>query len=112
MGFVTELALIAFPFVVFFIVQISIKKHEVLLAFVTLGMIVYSFLLSYRPGEFALLLFGLILGLFIEVGLGLIIRTQHWKYASFFGVPYWLPLMWGYGFVVIHRLGELILSRF
>jgi hypothetical protein len=112
MSFITQLALIALPFVAFFLVQISVRKHEIALAFTTLGMTAYSFLLGYQPGEAVLFLVGLALGLFIEVGLGLVIRTQHWKHASLFGVPYWLPLMWGYGFIVIHRLGDLILAQF
>lgn len=44
---------------------------------------------------------GLIYGIFVEVVLGKIARTQHWKDTRFFGVPPWLPFAWGVGFVAI-----------
>jgi hypothetical protein len=54
--------------------------------------------------NYGLLVFGfvgLIYGIFVEVVLGKIGRTQHWKDAHFFGVPLWLPFAWGVGFVAI-----------
>jgi hypothetical protein len=54
---------------------------------------------------------GLIFGLFIELFLGLIIRTQFWENASFFGIPYWLPIVWGYGFIVIYKIGDFIVYK-
>jgi hypothetical protein len=44
---------------------------------------------------------GLIYGIFVEVIMGKIARTQHWKNTQFFGVPPWLPFAWGVGFVAI-----------
>ncbi len=105
-----ELALIVGPLLLFFILQVTLNK-EGLLAFVVLVLLAFTLSQSSNPlGEGLLFLVGLILGLIVEVGLGLILRTQHWSKASFFGVPYWLPLIWGYGFILIHQLGDLILQ--
>lgn len=48
---------------------------------------------------------GLFLGIFIEVVLGAVARQQYWVNASLMGVPVWLPIAWGIGFVVITRIG-------
>ncbi len=53
---------------------------------------------------FGLLVFtgiGFLYGIVVEVILGYIGRTQHWKDTSFFGVPPWLPLAWAAGFGTI-----------
>ena len=53
---------------------------------------------------FGLLVFtgiGFLYGTVVEVILGYIGRTQHWKDTSFFGVPPWLPLAWAAGFGTI-----------
>ena len=97
-------------FVVFFLLQVRFGKSERLLTVTLIGFCVVIFLLHFQNGEFLLFLIGLVLGLSIEVGLGLIARSQHWANASFFGVPYWLPIIWGIGFVLIHRVGNLIVK--
>ena len=104
------LVLLAFSWVMFFIFQVFIKTELPITGLA----LVFSTLLLWRreKGEGALYVFGMFMGLIIEVGLGQIARTQHWEYASLFGVPYWLPLIWGYGFVVMRRIGNLIVDIF
>lgn len=74
--------------------------------------ILFSILLLYKreSGEVYLYLIGVVMGLTIEVGLGLINRSQHWDNASLFGVPYWLPVIWGYGFVAMRRIGNAVIA--
>lgn len=97
------MALVA-SWIVFFVAQVAIVNELPL----TLLAVVFCLLLLWRreKGEGILFFLGLLTGLIIEVGLGLIARTQLWEYASFFGVPYWLPLIWGYGFVIMRRIGN------
>lgn len=104
-----EALVVLAPWVLFFVVQITVNKEVPL----TLVALAGSIFLVLHGGWAALILFvlGLMCGIFIEVILGIFLRTQHWEKASFFGVPYWLPLAWGYGFVVIHQLGETVLAR-
>ena len=96
--------------VIFFIAQVTIKIELPL----TILAVIFSILLLWKRegGEGVLFAIGLAMGLFIEVGLGLITRTQHWEYASLLGVPAWLPLIWGYGFVIMRRGGNLIVRSF
>jgi hypothetical protein len=94
----------------FFIIQVSGQSETLLTVFA----IIISILCIYSSskGEIVVYLVGLAMGLVIEVGMGLVLRTQHWTNASFFGVPFWLPLIWGYGFVILRRVGNLIVSKF
>lgn len=96
--------------IVFFVVQVTVLLE---LPLTILAVVLCALLLLRRvPGEAHLFALGLVLALVIELGLGLVARTQHWDHASLFGIPFWLPLMWGYGFVVMRRVGNLIVDHF
>ena len=72
---------------------------------VVLAIIILILSIKYYKSELKLFFLGLALGFIIEVGLGLIARQQYWDNASLMGVPVWLPLIWGIGFVAITRVG-------
>ncbi|MBP9821523.1 MAG: hypothetical protein KBC98_01420 [Candidatus Pacebacteria bacterium] len=95
-------------YVAFFVFQVLVQPSELVLTGAIVLLTVFTFLIHRNKGEFALLTVGLITGFVIEVGLGLIARQQNWENASLWGVPFWLPLVWGLGFVVITRLGFYI----
>ena len=63
------------------------------------------FLLKVHKNEKYLFIIGIVVGSVIEIGLRMLGYQQTWTDASFFGVPYWLPIAWGLGFVVITRYG-------
>ena len=78
---------------------------------VTLGIVVLitiSFLIKYYKNEWRVLLFGIILGFLFEIAGDLVYQAQYWENASLFGIPVWLPLMWGYGFIFIRRIGNIL----
>jgi hypothetical protein len=92
--------------IAFFVVQVTVRL-ELPLTVLAAGL---SIAILYRrvTGEGILFLLGVAMAVVIEVGLGLIARSQVWSDASFLGIPYWLPLIWGYGFVVMRRVGNYI----
>jgi len=96
--------------ITFFVVQVLVLRELPLTVISVLLCIVL--LVNRVKGEFHLFLFGVLLSLIIELGLGLVARSQHWEHASLFGIPFWLPIMWGYGFVVMRRVGNLIVTQF
>jgi hypothetical protein len=96
--------------VAFFLLQVLVLR-EIPLTLAALTLCVLLFI-RRESGEVHLFAVGVFLALVIEVGLGLVARSQHWEHASLLGVPYWLPLIWGYGFVVIRRAGNLIVRHF
>jgi general stress protein CsbA len=95
-----------FPFLLIFLVQVLFHSQWVVLV-ITLAAIFYTMRKPF-PREWLLLLIGFILGLAVEIGLGLINRQQMWSETFIGGVPVWLPFIWAYGFVVIRRIGNLI----
>jgi hypothetical protein len=96
--------------VLFFLAQVLVVKEIPL----TVLAVCFSAVLLWRRerGEGVLFAVGFVVGLSIEVGLGLIARSQHWENASLWGVPYWLPVIWGYGFVVMRRIGNHVVGFF
>ncbi len=100
--------LILASWISFFVIQVLVIDEKL----VTVAAIIFSALLFIRRerGEGAIYLIGVVMGLIIEVGLGQVARTQFFTNASLFGVPLWLPLAWGYGFVVIRRVGNGIVE--
>jgi uncharacterized membrane protein len=85
-GSMTELSLTAFIIAVTFIMfLVREHKHEPLLFFI-----------------------GLVVGAIVEIGLRVFGYQQVWAQASLFGVPLWLPIAWGVGFVLITRVGLLV----
>ena len=63
------------------------------------------FLMKNHKNEKRLFIIGMLVGSFIEIGLRILGYQQTWTDASFFGVPYWLPIAWGLGFVLVTRYG-------
>jgi len=92
----------------FFVVQVTWNSEIGLTAVVCLLTLVL--LWRRERGEGVLYAIGVALGLVIEVGLGMVFRMQHWSNASLAGVPYWLPLIWGFGFVAMRRIGNAVVA--
>ncbi|MEK7579216.1 MAG: hypothetical protein AAB460_01640 [Patescibacteria group bacterium] len=95
-------------FIVFFVVQAAGYTSEKVLTLIAALFTIVILVTSPHRGEVALFCVGLLLGFFIEVDLRLLGTQQVWAKASLFGVPYWLPLVWGIGFVIITRIGIII----
>lgn len=77
--------------------------NDYILALVYLLIILFLFLIHRERNELIILLFGFIFMIFseyffVKTGAEIFVRK------SLFGImPIWLPLLWGYGFVVIKR---------
>lgn len=104
--------LLEFLFVILFFVLETLFRNELLL---TIVVILFGILIAYLPHErktkIWLWIIGIIVGFTIEVLMGFVSRSQYWNYGSLFGVPLWLPFVWGLGFETIYLLGRYIKSR-
>lgn len=78
--------------------------------FLTLFLLIVSFIDLKRTKfkEIKLYILGLLLGTIIELYMGKISRNQYWENTLILDIPLWLPLAWGYGFVVIYKLGKIL----
>src|SRR3989304_8063467 len=89
-----------------FILIAIVKGNELIFTTAIILILLINFKIKYYKNEWTLFFIGMILGFFIEVVLGLYYRMQYWENARLLGVPIWLPIVWGYGFVFIRRVGN------
>jgi hypothetical protein len=95
----------------FFLVLAVLPTHREFL--ICLGVVVVmciAFRVRYYPREWLLFVSGSALGLIFELGGDAIYKLQSWSEGSLFGIPAWLPLFWGLGFVFIRRFGNTIVA--
>ena len=97
------------PLIILFTLELFLSEISFFVV-VILFTIFSVFVKSENKKEKYFYLLGLILGFVIEIGLGLIHRQQNWSNPILFGVPLWLPFMWGLGFIYIRRIGNLIVK--
>ena len=102
---IKEFAIPAFALVLFFLLQSRGSLPELGLTFFLVGVSSLLFFWNSRVHEVYLFGVGTAAGLVIEVGFRYLGYQQVWTDASLFGVPIWLPIAWGMGFVLITRLG-------
>lgn len=104
-----ELVVPLLAILLFFIVQSTLLYSELALTLLVILLGILMFAVWWNKGEIALFVAGLVAGGVIEILLSLLLGAQQiWLDASFFGIPYWLLLAWGFGFVVIVRVGAYI----
>jgi hypothetical protein len=90
------------------IATIPLIKNDYFLTIFFAVIIVVSLTIKYTKNDFTLLILGFLFmtiseSLFISTGVETFIRN------SLFGLmPLWLPFLWGYGFVAIKRLVQII----
>ena len=102
---------IVLPFlllILFFAVESTHGLNEAALTFLAITLISISLAIRLNHGEIKLFFIGIAVGLIIEVGLALIGSTQYFEQARFFAVPLWLLIAWGFGFIIITRIGVYV----
>jgi hypothetical protein len=94
----------------FFLVLALLPTHsEALIAFGVVAVVALAFRVRYYAREWWLFALGSLMGLVFELGGDAIYKLQSWSEGSLFGIPAWLPLFWGLGFVFIRRFGNTVL---
>mgnify|MGYP001575304916 CR=1 FL=1 len=101
----------AVSLIIAFIFLTIIKGDEILFTGLIILIILITFKIKYYKNEWILFFIGFILGFIIEVVLGLFYRMQSWENSTLLGVPIWLPIVWGYAFVIITRIGKSIVKN-
>lgn len=92
-------------------ISLALFKNEwITSATIILFLIINFKWIEYEQHEWKVFLIGVIIGIIAEIGGDLVYKLQYWENGSFFGIPLWLPLLWGYGFIFIRRVGNQIIN--
>lgn len=90
---------------IFLASQASGRFSELALTAFIVAVSFLIFVMRHHQNEQRLFITGILTGCVIEIGLRQLGYQQTWTEASLFGIPYWLPIAWGLGFVLITRFG-------
>jgi len=73
--------------------------------------ILILFLTRYKKQELKIFIFGVIAGIIVEAW-GKIILLFSWQtFNSIFPIPLWLPIAWGFAFIIMRRIGNIMLKK-
>lgn len=95
---------------IFSILLIGAIRQEILITFAMIILVFLCFFLEYHKREWTLFIIGMLLGVILELGGNLAYKLQYWNVDSLLGIPLWLPLLWGYAFVFVRRIGNIIVK--
>lgn len=90
---------------------ILLTKNEILISVVLLLIILISFKFVYYKKEWRVFILGILVGFVLEVSGDLIYKLQFWESGLIFGKPIWLFLLWGFLFIQMRRMGNLIIGK-
>lgn len=94
--------------VILMITLIPFIKNDYSLAAADIVIIIVAFLIKYEKGDDIFFLFGLV-GMTVIEYIFLKTKVEFFlRYTLFKMMPLWLPILWGYAFVVIHRATRLL----
>ena len=96
-------------FVLFPIAFIYFVANEIVVAVAITTLLGGYFSVEYRKRESIVFIVGIILGLLIELIVNSSLKAFYLQ-DNLFIMPIWLPIFWGYIFVFIRRMGNLIVS--
>lgn len=95
------------PVIIGKILLVLFWKNNILLTFLYLLIILMAFKIKYEKREIFIFLLGAIVGLAIEIS-SVFVGFERFSQPLILGIPLWMPLTWGYGFVVIKRVSIAI----
>ena len=61
--------------------------------------------------EYFIFVYGILIGLLVEIIGTQVSGYQSFTKPDFFGIPIWSPVAWGYGFVAMRRIGDIIRNK-
>jgi len=93
-------------FICFFLIETFYYNEILLTVLLLIGVVIDQIVNRFSATKLGIL--GFILGLIIEGYMGTFSRTQYWENTFLFDIPMWLPLAWGYGFIIIYRIGKYL----
>lgn len=84
------------------------KSSILLLSIYIIAVILLILAGEDRKTEIHILIYGIATGFIVEAIGTEISGYQSFTNPDFFGIPYWLPVVWGFGFILMKRIGLII----
>lgn len=98
-------------FLFFALVVTFLIKQEHLISLALILFLLISLKLSKEKSEWRIFVLGSAIGFLMELMGIYFYKLQYWNEASLFGMPLWLPILWGIGFIYIRRIGNLVIKK-
>ncbi len=105
---ILEIILQTFLFLVGACITYFFWKNSLLLTGIYLAILLAIFLVNYQQGDFFAFCYGAVLGFAIEVFATDITHLHTFANADFFGMPMWMPIVWGSFSLLMKRIGIII----
>ncbi|MEK6837384.1 MAG: hypothetical protein AABX69_01925 [Nanoarchaeota archaeon] len=83
-------------------------QNSIVLTTIFVGMVTALLLFTYQKGDIFALIYGTILGFLLEVFEIKVAGFHSFSNPDVLGMPFWMPIAWGYGFVLMKRIGIII----
>lgn len=83
-------------------------QNSVLLFILYLTLTLFLIYLHKDKSELIIFIYGVLIGIVVEVVGTQISGYQSFTKPDFEGIPIWLPLAWGYGFIAMKRIGFIL----
>lgn len=83
-------------------------RQSHLLLFLYFSVLIIEILLGRdRIGETKLVVWGIVWGFLLET-IGVLSGYHTFNNPDFMGIPLWLPIFWGYGFITAKRVSSIV----
>jgi len=105
---IKEVIIQTIPLLVGLFLASLLWKQNLVLLLSFIAIIIAVFLIKYNKGEFIILIYGICIGLLIEIVGTHLVKYQSFTNPDIFGIPSWLPLAWGYAFVLMGRIAKIL----
>lgn len=96
------------PIVLGIFLSYLLWQNTVLLFLVYLTFTLGLIYLHKDKTEFIIFAYGILIGILVEVVGTKVSGYQSFTKPDFLGIPIWLPIVWGYGFIAMKRIGAIL----
>lgn len=103
-----KISLETVPILIGIVLTYFLWENNLLLTVLFLALLAALLAIKRYPGDIFALIYGSVLGFALEVFQTSIAKFHSFSNPDFLGIPMWMPLVWGYGFMLMKRIGIII----
>lgn len=96
------------PFVIGIVLAYFFWEHNILLTALFLAVTALVLMVRYEEGDIHAFILGTLVGLVVEIPGTTVSKYQSFARPTIYGIPIWLPFAWGYGLMMMKRIGTIL----